>query len=122
MLNSVSTPFYIESLLSIDPLIGCNSTPVLSGSLQFITYINSPYVLPLNATDPDGDSLSFTFVTPKQDRDIEVERYYTPEQFDVSFIEGATASDGVSKPTLSANQGQLVWDAPNIGGEFTFAL
>lgn len=123
MLNSVNTPFYTETLLTIDPLAGCNNTPVLSqDALHFITHVDTPYILPLQATDPDGDSLSFAFVTPKQDADVAVDRYYSPEQFDIRFIEGATASDGQSTPTLTANPEYLVWDAPNVGGTFTLAL
>ncbi len=121
--NSVNTPFYTETQLVVDPLIGCNNTPVLQeDSLTFVAYAHSLYIQPLQAVDPDGDSLSFAFVTPKQDIDIAVERYYTPEKFDIRFIENATASDGVSLPTFSANQQQLVWDAPNVGGDFTYAL
>lgn len=123
MRNSVNTPFYTETLLTIDPLTGCNNTPVLSEeALHFMTHVDTPYILPLHATDPDGDSLSFTFVTPKQDADIAVDLYYSPEQFDIRFIEGATASDGQSTPTLTVNNEHLVWDAPNVGGAFTFAL
>ncbi len=122
MRNAVNTPFYVETKFTIDPLMGCNSSPVLLDSLDPRAYTGSTYLQKLNATDPDGDSLSFTFTTPKQDIDVNVDRYLTPVAFDVRYAPNPTTADGTAPPTLTADKNNLNWDAPQLGGDFSLAL
>lgn len=124
MNNSIQTPFFIQTELTIDPLLGCNSTPELSAHFDPFAFANNSYVMPLaGSTDADGDSLSYELVTPLQDADEEVIGYRLPHKFDLRFAPQPSSSSGDSAPDLFINsQGELVWDAPNLGGEFALAV
>ncbi len=119
--NAVSTPFYVETKLVIDPLL-CNSSPLLSDTLSSRVYAGSRYELRINATDADGDSLSAELVTPREDADSEVRGYQMPINYDLELLDDPVASDGFSLPTLTVTPEALVWDAPNLGGEFVVAI
>lgn len=123
MRNSIQTPFYTETQLNIDPLLGCNSTPQLAESLIPLAYAKSVYTMPLAPDDADGDSLSFEWITPMQNVDEQVEGYRLPHEFDIRFAPQPTSSSGDAAPTLVVNEeDELVLDAPNLGGDFTMAL
>ncbi len=124
MSNSVQTPFFTQTELTIDPLLGCNSTPELSSAFTPFAFAKNSYVMPLaGRTDADGDSLSYELVTPLQNVNEEVVGYRLPHQFDLRFAPKPTSSSGESAPDLFVNrQGELVWDAPNLGGEFALAV
>ncbi|MEP5611249.1 MAG: gliding motility-associated C-terminal domain-containing protein [Cyclobacteriaceae bacterium] len=107
------TPFYVETLVVIDALIP-NSTPFFTvppidqGVVGF-RFEHNP-----GAFDPDGDSLSYFFTTPKMSRVSETPAYRTlndPSFYD-NFSTGIQAGDG--PPTLSIDpaNGTLVWDSP----------
>ena len=119
--SSVNTPFYIETKLVISPQ-ACNSTPVLSDTLNTRAYAGSRYEMLINATDLDGDSLSVELVTPQEDVDVPVRGYHLPTEYDLELLDNPVASDGVSRPTLSVSPEALVWDAPNLGGSFIINL
>lgn len=119
--NSVNTPFYVETKLVIAPQ-ACNSAPVLSDTLSSVAYAGSRYVLPINAIDPDGDSLSVELVTPQEDIERSVRGYRLPIEYDLELLSNPVASDGVSRPTLTVSPEALVWDAPNLGGSFVVNL
>ena len=123
MKNSVQTPFYIETQITVDPLIGCNSSANFNSLPNLLAYAKSSYEQLLDAEDADGDSLSYEFITPRQSPDLEVEGYLLPDDFDIRFAPQPTSSSGDSAPELFVSQqGELVWDAPNLGGEFALAL
>ena len=115
--SSVNTPFYTETKLVISPQ-ACNSTPVLSDTLNTRAYAESRYEMLINATDPDGDSLSVELVTPREDVDLLVRGYRLPIDYDLGLLNNPVASDGVSRPTFNVSPEALVWDAPNLGGSF----
>lgn len=127
MSNSVNTPFYIETKIVIDPLLACNNSPVLlnppvEGAVLGKAFIHNP-----GAYDPDGDSLSYKFVVPKQDRDLPVDSYFYPDTFDIRVGDqapDATNQAGTGPPVISIDPvtGELVWDAPNSAGEFNVAF
>ena len=119
--NSVETPFYVETELVISPQ-ACNSTPVLSDTLNPRVYAGSRYEMRLNATDPDGDSLSVELVTPQEEVGRLVRGYRLPIDYDLGLLDNPVASDGVSPPTFSVSPEALVWDAPNLGGSFIINL
>lgn len=122
MRNSVQTPFYTETQLMVDPLLGCNSTPQLGGTIDPLAYAKSAYSMPLKPTDADGDSLSFELITPMQNLEEEVEGYRLPHKFDIRFAPQPSSSSGNAAPSLTVNTTELLWDAPNLGGEFALAL
>ena len=122
--NSIDTPFFIETEILIDPFFGLNNTPVLlippidNGAVG-IKYIHNP-----GAFDPDGDSLSYELVIPKQDDFFNVGNYRFPNavEFYDNFAQGNEKGDGSPTFTLDSLIGDLVWDAPGKEGEYNFAF
>jgi hypothetical protein len=122
MRNSVNTPFYMETKLLIDPLTGNNSTPVLADPLSFDANVKSSYVHHIGAIDPDGDSLSYALVVPKQSNEKFVEGYYAPHRLGISSAGSPAREDGTLPALLDFENGQLIWNAPAYGGEYTIAF
>lgn len=118
--NSVNTPFYIETQIIIDPLLGPNNSPVLLVPPIDEGAVGTKFLHNSGAYDIDGDSLSYMVVIPKQDRDLEVSNYVFPN--DPKF--GGTRQDG-GLPTvysLDALTGDVLWDAPGMAGEYNIAF
>jgi len=63
--GSISTSFYVEAIITIDPLLGSNSSPKFHVP-DFFGTTQTPYITSFNTVDPDGDSLSYQLVSPKQ--------------------------------------------------------
>jgi hypothetical protein len=111
MSNSVETPFYIETVIDIDPLF-CDNSPVLTvppidKACTGTTFFHNP-----GAYDPDGDSLSYVLVEPKQDRLDAVNNYSNPNSqpfyldlnqppLDITYDSANEARNG--RPTFSIN-------------------
>jgi len=106
--NSVNIPFFIETILIINPFLGSNSSPVLlnppidDGCLN-ITYYHNP-----GAYDPDGDSLAYSLITCRGYNGENIPGYSLP-----------AASTSIS---IDPNTGDLVWDAPILVGEYNIAI
>ncbi|MDH5476577.1 MAG: gliding motility-associated C-terminal domain-containing protein, partial [Cyclobacteriaceae bacterium] len=111
--NSVDTPFYVETKIVIDPFLGCNNSPILlippidEGCTQ-VAFFHNP-----GAYDPDGDSLSYEMVIPKQDRNVYVANYRDPHL--AEFYPGdynKSDESGTKKPNFSINPstGEVKWD------------
>jgi gliding motility-associated-like protein len=111
--GSISTKFYVETLVIIDPLI-VNSTPFFTVPPIDQGVVGAIFEHNPGAFDPDGDSLSYYFTIPKQDKGLNVNGYQSlinPDFYE-NFNEGNSAKSG--PPTLSINpvDGTLIWDAP----------
>lgn len=122
--NSVGTPYYTETLILIDPLIGINSTPILTvppidlaGS--GLIFIHNP-----GAFDEDGDSLSYVMSFPQQNRNFEVGGYQSPinPSFYTAFNQGNQAKNGPPTLTLDSVTGDLIWDAAGMEGEYNVSF
>jgi hypothetical protein len=122
MNNSVNTPFYMETKLLIDPLTGNNSTPVLADPLSFDANVKSSYVYNIGAIDPDGDSLSYALVVPKQTKEKFVDGYYAPHRLGISSAAPPAREDGTLPALLDFENGQLIWNAPAYGGSYAIAF
>nr|WKN36855.1 gliding motility-associated C-terminal domain-containing protein [Tunicatimonas sp. TK19036] len=126
MTNSVNTPFYIETQVVIDG-IQCNSSPVLTNPPVEGAVVGKRFVHNPGAVDPDGDSLSYKLVIPKQDAPNEnfpngvyVDGYQDPHIYDQQTApETAITQDGTGPSTLTLDPitGELVWDAPALQGQ-----
>lgn len=125
MTNSVSTDYFTETLIVIDPLIGINSTPILTvppidlGASGLI-FIHNP-----GAFDPDGDSLSYRLSIPLQGLNQPVAGYrdlIDPSFYDGNFAFGNEAQDGPPTLKLDSISGDLIWDAPGEAGEYNVSF
>ncbi len=126
MINSVNTPFYIETTFIIDPFFGLNSTPVLLVPPVDKAAIGAIFIHNPGAFDLDGDSLSYKLIQNKQDQDVPVNGFKFPndpslyEGLDYNFANQAKA--GPPTFTLDPITGDLVWDAPGVEGEYNVAF
>jgi hypothetical protein len=128
MANSVNTQFFLETVIIIDPFIGCDNSPRLlvppidKGCTGGAWYHNP------GAYDPDGDSLSYEFVVPKQDKGVPVNNYRDPnvkEFYDRIGINYSAANETQNgPPTFNINPitGTIIWDAPGAPGEYNIAF
>lgn len=120
MNNSVETTFYIETLLIIDPFLGCNNTPVLLIPPVDDACVGAIFFHNPGAYDADGDSISYEITEPKRDKDTDVNSYRFPN--DETF--GGTTEEG-DLPTLfeiNPITGDIIWNAPAIAGEYNIAF
>ncbi|MEX2566182.1 MAG: gliding motility-associated C-terminal domain-containing protein [Cyclobacteriaceae bacterium] len=118
--QSVDTPFYIETMIRIDPFLGVNNSPVLTIAPVDNGAVNQTYIHNPGAYDPDGDSLAYVLDTPKQAYQREVNNYRSPASGEFSF----TRQDGTTPPVLELDPvtGDLIWDAPGIAGQYNVAF
>ncbi|GGK59246.1 hypothetical protein GCM10011405_04180 [Rufibacter glacialis] len=124
--NSVSQTFFLQSTLTVDPLLGVNRSPRLRILPLDVAVRNQVFVHNPGAYDPDGDSLSFKLVAPKDfssndacGRPIgrDAQGYQGLENF-----LGRADPSGPAGYALNRNTGQLTWNTPGIIGEFALAL
>lgn len=121
--NSVNTPFYIETVIIIDPFLGCNNTPVLLNPPIDDACIGVTFLHNAGAVDADGDSISYEFTTPRQDVGIDVANYRLPDDHDNDVYDAKNeAGTGSATFTLDQVTGDLVWDAPGGEGEYNCAF
>jgi hypothetical protein len=128
MANSVNTQFFLETVIIVDPFIGCDNSPQLlvppidKGCTGKAWYHNP------GAFDPDGDSLSYEFTDPKQDKNVPVNNYRDPnvkEFYDRIGLNYSASNEGQNgPPTFSINPvtGTILWDAPGAPGEYNIAF
>jgi hypothetical protein len=118
--QSVDTPFYIETMIRIDPFLGVNNSPVLTIAPVDNGAVNQTYIHNPGAYDPDGDSLAYVMDIPKQAFQREVNNYRSPASGEFSF----TRQDGTTPPFLELDPvtGDLIWDAPGIAGQYNVAF
>ena len=123
MQNSVGTPFYLETVLTIDPATGCNNAAALPlDAFSLFAQADTIFTQDLPARDADGDSLSYLLVTPKRATDKEVNAYLLPSEYEATYYKGITASDGTSSPVFAVTNYQLDWDAPRVNGSYVYTL
>ncbi|NNC94530.1 MAG: gliding motility-associated C-terminal domain-containing protein, partial [Chitinophagales bacterium] len=114
--NSVNVPFYIEDTIyfNFNPnQLGFNNSPVLlTPPIDFANVLDTFYHNP-NAYDPDGDSLTYTLIPPKQSLGTDVPLYQNPDQFPVSANNNFT---------LNKQTGEIIWATPQSVGIYNIAI
>ncbi len=118
--NSVNTPFYVETQITIDPFIGVNNSPVLTIPPVDNGAVNVRYIHNPGAYDPDGDSLAYEMDIPKQEFQRPVNNYRSPADSEFSFNQEDGSTPAFLK--LDPIYGDLVWDAPGTAGQFNIAF
>jgi hypothetical protein len=113
--GSINTPFYIESLLILDPSLSNNSATNGLNPI-FITPLDNKFHMSLDMQDEDGDSLSYSIVVPLMARETQISGYQFPSHVDFS---NTSKSTDFGIDPLSGN---LFWDQPSIEGEYLVAL
>lgn len=111
--GSVSTSFYVETLVVIDPLL-INNTPFFTVPPVDQGVVGAIFEHNPGAFDLDGDSLSYYFTTPKQDEGLDVNGYQSliNRPFYTNFGMGNQAKDGPPTLDIDPVTGTIIWDSP----------
>ena len=113
--NSVDVPFYIEDTIFFrDPqFFGFNSSPILLQPPIDYANVGYTFIHNPNAFDPDGDSLNFVLIPPKQDPFNNVPLYQSPTQIQPG------PNNNLSLNPLT---GELIWNSPQRAGIYNIAI
>lgn len=106
--NSVDVPFFIESVLIIDPYRFPNNSPVLTYPPIDRGCTGRTFIHNANAYDPDGDSLSYELTVCRGAGGAAIPGYTIPVAS--SFFR------------LDSLNGDLIWNAPVQPGEYNVAF
>lgn len=106
--NSVNIPFFIETIVVINPFLGYNNSvqllnPPLDNGCVGVTYYHN-----VGAYDPDGDSLSYKLVDCRGMDGLPIPGYRLPQASQYITIDEIT--------------GDLIWETPIIQGEYNVAI
>jgi gliding motility-associated-like protein len=107
--NSINVPFYITTVLNVNPALGANSSPILLNApiddgCKGKKFIHNP-----GAWDPDGDSIAFELIDCRGLNGTPITETYDPSR----------VQDPV---TIDPLTGDFVWDTPQRIGEYNFAI
>jgi len=106
--NSVNVVFSISTIVTVNPSMGYNSTPVLlnppydKAALGYI-FIHNPA-----AFDPDGDSLSYQLTVCTREDGKPIENYTLPPATNYIRVDSIT--------------GDLIWNTPADTGKYNVAM
>ena len=106
--SSVEIPFFIETILVINPFIGGNSSPQLLNPPLDNGCTNVPYYHNPGAYDPEGDSLSYSLINCRGYNGEDIPGYSLPAASNYIAIDPIT--------------GDLTWDSPMMAGEYNIAI
>ncbi len=106
--NSISIPFYIQTVLVINPFLGVNNSPTLLYPPIDRGCTNRLFMHNPGAFDRDGDSLSYSLTTCRGDQGLPIPGYTFPN---ASFFF-----------SLDPVTGDLTWDKPVQQGEYNIAI
>ena len=132
--ESVNVNFFLESLVQIDPFIGCDNTPRLLTPPIDKACSRSRWQHNPGAYDPDGDSLSYKLIAPQHVSDTRnyvvdtVPGYRKPNAqgfySGLGFDYNNAQQDGSGKPLFKMDPvtGTITWDAPGTDGEYNIAF
>lgn len=113
--QSENVPFHLETIYTFqDPQFGGNnSTPKLYQPPIDNACVGKPFKHNPNAEDPEGDSLSYHLIVPLQALGAPVPNYSFPNQI------GPGSNNTLF---LDERTGEILWDAPQIQGEYNLAF
>lgn len=123
MSSSVSTAYRTETAIVIESS-QCNSSPNLLIPPIDWACRGAIFYHNVGAVDKDGDSLSYELTTPLRDLNTPVADYLYPSNpkfYSGNYDQSNEAKNGVPKFAVSQT-GTLIWDAPDMEGEYTVAI
>jgi len=106
--NSVNIPFFIETIIVINPSLGPNNSVILLNPPLDNGCVSTTYYHNVGAYDPDGDSLSYKLINCRGLDGLSIPGYKLPQ-----------ASKYI---TLDEVTGDLIWETPTIQGEYNIAI
>ena len=109
-LGNSQVPFYVELQLKINPLVGLNSSPIMTVPPIDFGAVGKIFTHNPGAYDPDGDSLSYEFITPQFDVNAPILGYNSPA---APVFGGQSTLGGPAFITLNPSTGDIVWNTPS---------
>jgi len=106
--NSVNIVFSIKTILTINPSLGFNNTPILFNPPVDKAALGEIFIHNPAAYDPDGDSLSYKLTVCTGENGEPIEGYIFPPASNAFYMDEIT--------------GDLIWDVPVDTGSFNVAL
>ncbi|HET6991532.1 MAG TPA: T9SS type A sorting domain-containing protein, partial [Bacteroidia bacterium] len=108
--NSCNTIIFQTASFTIDPNVGCNSSPYFANNhlIEWIT-VSTNFNATFGAFDPNGDSLAYR-IAPCMDTSGTITGYTYPD-----FIGGGNFS-------MDAVTGNISWTSPNIPGKYNVVV
>jgi hypothetical protein len=116
MVNSVNTPLYIESSVTLDPIFGCNTPPRLENLPYHTSKSGSSYQFDFSVIEPDDDSISFKLAHAFQDEGVQVVNYEIATEYDESGLRK------IGRVLVDPFTGKQIWSQANIDGEYNIVL
>ena len=106
--NSVNVIFSISTILTVNPSMGKESTPILLNPPYDKAAYHHLFIHNPSAYDPDGDSLSYKLTICTRE--------------DGKPIEGYTFPPATRSFRVDSISGDLIWDTPADTGKFNVAM
>jgi len=106
--NSVNIPFFIETIVVINPFLGPNNSAILQNPPLDNGCVGVSYYHNVGAFDPDGDSLSYKLIDCRGLDGLPIPKYVLPQASQYITIDEVT--------------GDLVWETPLMQGEYNIAI
>lgn len=110
--NSVNEPFYLQSTLTVDPFIGCNTGPQLTNMPLDRACVGACFYHNPGAYDVNGDSLSFKIGPCLDTNGVAIVGYEFPDD----------PSQGGGVMTLDPITGDLAWCSPQVDGQYNLVI
>ncbi len=107
--NSINVPFYITTVLNVNPALGTNSSPQLLNPPIDKGCLNQLFIHNPGAWDPDGDSLGYELIDCRGLGGAQITQTYSPQ-----LVQDAVTIDPIT--------GDFIWDKPKNQGQFNFAI
>jgi gliding motility-associated-like protein len=113
--DSESVPFYLETTFTFlnTQFQGENNSAVLLQAPIDFGCVGEVFIHNPNAFDIDGDSLRYRLIIPLQGENSIVPDYVYPDEI---------APGSNNQLTLNPNTGDLIWNAPQVAGEYNVAI
>jgi gliding motility-associated-like protein len=106
--NTVNIPFYVQAYVDLHYDWVTNQSPVMTLPPLDVGCVGKVFKHNPAAHDPDGDSLVYVLIPPRQAPGADVPGYKTPA-YSTSF-------------SLDPHSGELVWNAPVFPGFYNIAI
>ena len=125
--DPLHTNFFIETLLTVNATY-CNNTPQFLNPPTDKGRVGQKFTYDPTGFDIDGDSLSYSFVTPAQSRDrskklINVNGYIDPNVLSINGVNPKNElQTGPAIFTINPYTGLITWDAPAVKGQYNIAF
>lgn len=113
--NSAQIAFHLQTTIQLlDTLtMGTNTTPEIRHEPTDLAYVGYPFVFRPEIVDPDGDSIVIELITPMKDLDDPVPNFTLPHE---------VADNPDHTFTLDTRTGEVIWEMPELVGEYNVAL